>query len=175
MSSVRSQSKPTGVRAAAAELCLSGWIYLGFPAIRTNCVTDAAILTAAAMLKAGRTPRQHRAALCQLQSFLPPCSTLTASSPAQRHRHASLRVTAAGHGRVFPQRTIMKLSQSALKGKFFPLIPVSHAAPLSPEPPVLLSCWFASYLPGGIGEGVESVQVGARSHLPAEAVVLLRQ
>lgn len=93
------------------ELCLSGWICLGFPAIHTDCVTDAAILTAAAMLKAGRTPRLHRAALCQLQSFLPPCSTLTASSPThtQRHRRASVRVTAPGHGSMFPQRTIMKL------------------------------------------------------------------
>lgn len=62
------------------EICLSGWICLGFPAVHIDCITDAAILTAAAMLKAGRTPRLHRAARCQLQSFLPPCSALTASS-----------------------------------------------------------------------------------------------
>lgn len=94
-----------------AELCLSGWICLGFPATHTNCITDTAILTAATMLKAGRTPRLHRAALCQLQSFLPPCSTLTASSPThtQRYRRASLCVTAPGHGSMLPQRTIMKL------------------------------------------------------------------
>lgn len=63
-SSISPQPKPTGDGASAAgDGCGVLSVGVDLSQIPTDCLTDAAMLTAAAMLKAGRAPRLHRAAL----------------------------------------------------------------------------------------------------------------
>lgn len=147
MLSVRSQSNPArdgeSVSGDHRRALSAGVDRSQLPRQAQSRLPAAAILTAAAMLRAGRAPRLHRAALCQLRSFLPPCSPLTASSPSSFPPSCSW-----ARQRVSSENNY-EIGIKCFKGQ---ILPFDSCPPFSAWSflPCFAVGFFVSYLPGGI-------------------------